>query len=107
MDVGRIRCHLANSGFEGPWTFTPNLFNNQYFVLLKTLNWVADDRVKQLQYTSVSPFPISYTTYSIDFIKSAIHTYIDKPNGAIMMLPSDLLLRDDPGFKEYVGKNLV
>eukprot|EP01036_Dinobryon_divergens_P026150 gene26150-34762_t len=71
------RCHLANSGFEGPWTYTPNVFNNLYYVLLKTVNWVADDRVKQLQYTN-------------------------KPDGVIMMLPSDLLLRDDPGFKEYV-----
>jgi hypothetical protein len=35
----------------------------------------------------------------------AIH--IDKPDGVIMMLPSDLLLRDDPGFKEYVGENLA
>ena len=107
MDVGRIRCHLANSGFEGPWTFTPNLFNNQYFVLLKTLNWVADDRVKQLQYTSVSPFPISYTQHTALILLNLLYIHIDKPNGAIMMLPSDLLLRDDPGFKEYVGKDLV
>jgi hypothetical protein len=28
------------------------VFNNLYYVLLKTVNWVADDRVKQLQYTS-------------------------------------------------------
>ena len=29
------RCHSDASGYVGPWTGTPLLFNNSYFALLK------------------------------------------------------------------------
>lgn len=29
------RCHATASGYVGPWTPTPETFNNLYFVLLK------------------------------------------------------------------------
>ena len=34
------RCHASASGYAGPWSFTPTVFNNQYFVLLKGLKWI-------------------------------------------------------------------
>jgi cytochrome c peroxidase len=70
------RCHPTASGYVGPWSFTPTVFNNQYFVLLKGLKWSVDAKANKLQYTD--------------------------PSGKLMMLPSDLVLIEDPSFKSYV-----
>ena len=42
--VGRM--HKDRSGFEGQWTPSPLLFNNEYFQLLLTRTWEADDNAK-------------------------------------------------------------
>lgn len=28
------RCHIDRSGFEGPWTFSPTTFSNEFYNLL-------------------------------------------------------------------------
>merc|ERR1711970_1690474 len=33
------RCHPDASGYDGPWSSTPLLFNNSYYGLLKGLKW--------------------------------------------------------------------
>mmetsp|Transcript_30950 Transcript_30950/g.42563 ORF Transcript_30950/g.42563 Transcript_30950/m.42563 type:complete len:360 (+) Transcript_30950:73-1152(+) len=71
------RCHLKNSGYEGPWTYSPFAFNNAYYILLSTIKWIPDDRVAKLQYTN-------------------------KKDGDLMMLPSDLVLLQDDKFKKFV-----
>ena len=48
------RCHADASGYEGPWTGTPLLFNNSYFTLLKGLTWTPDDTKAKFQYTDPS-----------------------------------------------------
>jgi cytochrome c peroxidase len=70
------RCHPTASGYVGPWSFTPTQFNNQYYILLKGLKWSVDPKANKLQYTD--------------------------PSGKLMMLPSDLVLIEDPSFKSYV-----
>ena len=60
----RWGCHADASGYEGPWTGTPLLFNNSYFALLKGLTWTPDDTKAKFQYTD--------------------------PSGKLMMLPSDI-----------------
>lgn len=78
------RCHATASGYVGPWTFTPNSFNNQYFVLLKGLKWTPGVKTSKFQYTD--------------------------PSGKLMMLPSDLVLLEDAGFAKFVdvyGKSLL
>ena len=70
------RCHPLASGYSGPWTTTPVIFNNLYFVLLKGVNWVPNPEVDKLQYKD--------------------------PSGTLMMLPSDIVLIEDDGFKKYV-----
>ena len=70
------RCHPTSSGYVGPWTFTPQTFDNQYFVLLRGLKWSPDPKATKLQYTD--------------------------PSGKLMMLPSDLVLIEDSGFAKYV-----
>ena len=70
------RCHADASGYVGPWSGTPLLFNNSYFVLLKGLKWAPNDEAAKFQYKD--------------------------PSGALMMLPSDIVLIEDPKFKKYV-----
>jgi cytochrome c peroxidase len=70
------RCHADASGYVGPWTGTPLLFNNSYFVLLKGLKWEPNLDTGKFQYKD--------------------------PSGQLMMLPSDIALIKDPKFKRYV-----
>ena len=70
------RCHADASGYVGPWTPTPTLFNNSYFSLLMGLEWTPNDAAAKFQYKD--------------------------PSGALMMLPSDIVLIEDPKFKKYV-----
>merc|ERR1711935_861306 len=37
------RMHLSRSGFDGPWTSNPLLFNNEYFKFLLERTWVKKD----------------------------------------------------------------
>ena len=64
----------------GPWTPAPTTFSNLYFTLL--LNgegfWAPDERAKKFQYKD--------------------------PSGTLMMLPSDLVLVQDPKFKTHVER---
>lgn len=72
------RCHADASGYVGPWSGTPLLFNNSYFVLLKGLKWAPDDAAAKFQYKD--------------------------PSGNLMMLPSDIALIEDNKFKKYVDE---
>eukprot|EP01012_Entosiphon_sulcatum_P040580 TRINITY_DN54255_c0_g1_i1.p1 TRINITY_DN54255_c0_g1~~TRINITY_DN54255_c0_g1_i1.p1 ORF type:complete len:292 (-),score=46.88 TRINITY_DN54255_c0_g1_i1:41-916(-) len=81
------RCHYKNSGYNGPWTFTPTRFDNSFFTLLFGLPW------KYIQ------DPVS---------GKWVYTYSD-PNHNIIMLPTDMALTTDPAFKviaqEYANNN--
>ena len=70
------RCHPTSSGYEGPWTPTPTTFNNAYYTLLLNIKWEVDPKKPNMQYKD--------------------------PSGKLMMLPSDIVLVQDPKFKEYV-----
>ena len=48
------RCHADASGYVGPWSGTPTLFNNSYFVLLKGLKWAPNDEAAKFQYKDPS-----------------------------------------------------
>ena len=48
------RCHADASGYVGPWSGTPLLFNNSYFVLLKGLKWAPNDEAAKFQYKDPS-----------------------------------------------------
>ncbi|KAJ8613400.1 hypothetical protein CTAYLR_002247 [Chrysophaeum taylorii] len=69
------RCHPDASGYDGPWTPAPTILTNSYYSLLLNLPWTPKKWDGPLQY--------------------------EDPSGKLMMLPSDLLLRDDPKFLKY------
>ncbi|KZO98799.1 class II peroxidase [Calocera viscosa TUFC12733] len=70
------RCHRNRSGFDGPWTFSPTTFTNDFFTLLMNDKWTWRkwDGPRQLQ---------------------------DKTK-TLMMLPSDFALVQDKEFKKWV-----
>ncbi|KAF9654031.1 heme peroxidase [Thelephora ganbajun] len=70
------RCHSDRSGFEGPWTFSPTTFTNDFYKLLFDEKWVWKkwNGPKQLE---------------------------DKKTGTLMMLPTDYTLVSDKVFKKY------
>jgi len=70
------RCHQLASGYIGPWSPTPVQFDNKYFTLLKNVKWVPNPDTPKFQYKD--------------------------PSGQLMMLPSDIVLIEDGGFKKYV-----
>jgi cytochrome c peroxidase len=72
------RCHADRSGFDGPWTFSPTMFTNDFYKLLLEEKWTYRkwDGPKQLEDASKS----------------------------LMMLPADYVLVTDKKFKEWTVK---
>lgn len=70
------RCHKDRSGYDGPWTFTPTRFSNQYYKLLLGEKWSPKKWDGPLQY--------------------------EDSTGELMMLPTDLSLVQDEKFKAIV-----
>ncbi|KAG8803001.1 heme peroxidase [Serendipita sp. 405] len=71
------RCHVDRSGFEGPWTFSPTTFSNEFFNLLmnEKWQWRKWGGPKQLE---------------------------DNKTKTLMMLPTDYALLTDKSFKKWV-----
>lgn len=75
------RCHSDRSGFDGAWVNNPTRFSNQYFLLLLSLQW----KKKTLE----------------NGIEQFVH-YDDDSETELMMLPTDMALRQDKIFLKYV-----
>ena len=76
------RCHTDASGYWGPWTRAETTFSNEYFRLLLEEKWTLKKKHEGKPWKG----PAQYET----------------KDGALMMLPSDLALIEDPAFKKYV-----
>jgi len=70
------RCHIENSGFDGPWTRDPYGFDNDFFRLLLEETWSIRPNFTPMQY--------------------------ENKDKDLMMLPADMSLVFDPIFKQYV-----
>lgn len=86
-----VGVNAFTSGFEGPWTTTPNKFDNQYFRNLINFNWsvaIGPGGHNQWHITNPNPPQIPYA------------------NGTglqnLMMLTSDVSLLHDPEYKAIV-----
>ncbi|MCJ1249843.1 hypothetical protein MMC30_007069 [Trapelia coarctata] len=77
------RCHSDRSGFEGAWVTNPTRFSNQYFRLLRSLDW----KKKKLP-NGVEQFM----------------NYDEDSDTELMMLPTDMALQTDPHFSPWVKK---
>eukprot|EP01039_Chlorochromonas_danica_P001869 gene1869-2045_t len=76
------RCHIENSGYWGPWTNAESTFSNEYFRLLLEEKWTVKKTHNGKPWTG----PLQY----------------EAQGGALMMLPADLALIEDPKFRRYV-----
>ncbi|TDH65662.1 hypothetical protein CCR75_000712 [Bremia lactucae] len=70
------RCYPSRSGYSGPWTKAEWTFSNEYFRELLETNWTIKKWKGPLQY--------------------------EDPTGTLMMLPSDMVLIEDPLFRKHV-----
>ena len=73
------RCHKDRSGFDGPWTFAPTSFTNEYFNLLVNEKW------NMRKWNGPPQFE-------------------DKSTKNLMMLLTDMALVQDPSFKKHVQR---
>jgi cytochrome c peroxidase len=71
------RCHADRSGFVGPWTRSPTSMGNSYFTVLLEETWRKKKWSGPVQYENAS-------------------------DGTLMMLPTDMALIWDKGYKKYV-----
>jgi len=69
------RCHRVRSGFDGPWTTKPLVFDNEYYINILDLEW----KEVEIQETGRKQF-------------------VDVATGKLMMLPTDMALKTDPEF---------
>lgn len=76
------RCHENASGYWGPWTYAETTFSNEYFRLLLEEKWTIKTTHKGKPWTGPDQF--------------------ETPDGAIMMLPSDMALIWDKSFRTVV-----
>lgn len=76
------RCHTDRSGYWGPWTFAENSMSNEYFRLLVEERWSPKMTHNGKPWTGPDQYEDS--------------------TGNLMMLPSDMILIQDPEFKKYV-----
>ncbi len=68
-------CHKDRSGYDGPWTNAPLNFTNLFFKELLDNKWTEKKWDGPKQY--------------------------EDPQGKLMMLPTDLEIRDDPEFRKW------
>ena len=83
-----ITCSLSlslSSTRRGPWTYAETTFSNEYFRLLLEEKWTPKSK-KHEEGGCPWKGPMQY----------------ENPKGDLMMLPSDIVLTQDPKFKEYV-----
>ncbi|KAF8320800.1 heme peroxidase [Clavulina sp. PMI_390] len=73
------RCHPDRSGFDGPWTFSPTTFTNDFYTLLANEKW-------------------QWRKWS------GPKQYEDAKTKTLMMLPADYALVQDKKFREWVNK---
>lgn len=69
------RCHTDRSGFWGPWTRAPTTFSNEYYRELLDNTWTPKKWEGPAQY--------------------------EDPTGDLMMLETDIALRDDEEFRKW------
>ncbi|MCJ1311805.1 hypothetical protein MMC25_005478 [Agyrium rufum] len=77
------RCHSDRSGFEGAWVNNPTRFSNQYFRLLRSLDWKEKTLPNGMK---------QFANYDEDL------------DVELMMLPTDIALQRDPAFSPWVKK---
>jgi len=72
------RCHRVRSGFDGPWTTKPLVFDNEYFRNILDLEWKE-----------------------VEIVETGRKQFVDVQTGKLMMLPTDMALKTDEKFLPF------
>ena len=103
------RCHVGNSGFEGPWTFSPTVFTNEYYKLLLGLEWEGKEQGAKIEGllgwkegNKEAGEEEGEMQQQRGQVELGQKQYMDAKTGSIMMLPTDMALVKDEGFREWV-----
>jgi catalase (peroxidase I) len=72
------RCHRVRSGFDGPWTTKPLVFDNEYFKNILDLEWKE-----------------------VTIEETGNKQFADVATGKLMMLPTDMALKTDEKFLPF------
>jgi peroxiredoxin len=83
------RCHSDRSGFEGKWVNNPTRFSNMYFKLLRMHDWKKKRLANGLE--------------QFVYVDQDLDDDDDEPE-ELMMLPTDIALLHDPGFRVWVDR---
>jgi cytochrome c peroxidase len=75
------RCHTDASGYWGPWNFSETAFSNEYFRLLLEEKWTIKRTHEGKEWKGPAQF--------------------EDKTGKMMMLPSDMVIIQDPEFRKY------
>lgn len=90
------RCHADRSGFAGKWVPNPTRFSNQYFGLLLRLE-------REWRRTTL-PNGVEQFTYVDEDAIDADSQEADREAATLMMLPTDMSLLSDAGFRPWVER---
>lgn len=77
------RCHIENSEYDGPWQFREENFDNSYYRMLNIPRFFWSERNWD--------GPVQY------------RLALSRPS-SVMMLPSDITLKEDRNFRKFVRK---
>mmetsp|Transcript_24523 Transcript_24523/g.79227 ORF Transcript_24523/g.79227 Transcript_24523/m.79227 type:complete len:162 (+) Transcript_24523:594-1079(+) len=76
------RCHANNSGYHGPWTYSPAMFSSEYFRNLLEKEWTQKTTFYGKPWTGNPQY--------------------EDATRELVMLPSDIALLRDPAFRKWV-----
>lgn len=104
------RCHTDRSGYDGPWTFSPTVMTNDFYRLLVEEKWQWKKWNGPAQVSLSGRFLASVPRSILErgLVSGCVLTlsvqYEDKKTKTLMMLPADMALIQDKGFRKYVEK---
>lgn len=75
------RCHTNASGYWGPWTYAETTFSNEYYRLLLEEKWTPKKTHEGKKWTGPDQ--------------------MESKDGKLMMLPTDMVLTQDPEFRKW------
>lgn len=89
------RCHKDRSGYDGPWTTKPLVFDNEYYIV----------RIFELYDCRLHLFPSIQNLLNKEWVEKKWDgplQYEDKETGKLLMLPTDIVL-----IKVLIGTTFV
>ena len=102
------RCHKERSGFEGPWTANPLIFDNSYFKWVPLVGFLRSLHLFSVMFQCpdiefmLALFYVSFFSHCM--FLNFVRELLSGEKEGLLQLPSDKALLSDPIFRPYVDK---